>query len=151
VTAGEQRAAGPVARQPIEDDDALLRRIPDQNPQMWITRNGVTRPTSAAMNPSSDDGGLSVDVRRLLADPTQPLSVIAGLPSHGLVEFHAKLPRDLGLDVEHQPLPQRPSHANVVRFPEDDKARHRVRQRLAKSSRLAWVQMPAGALQPPAA
>lgn len=127
----------------IADDDYLLRRIPDQPEQMWTRRDGMLRPSSAAMKPASEGGGMSVDVRRLLGG-APPLSVLAGREGDGLVEFQAKVPRDLGLDAIHTPLPDRYSHADVVGFSGLEPAEaKRARRELAK--RAAWVQNPASA------
>lgn len=132
--------------EPVEDidnDDALLRRIPDQ-PSMWTRKGGGVRPTSASLQPSDDDGGLSVDVRRLISDPAAPTSVLGEHPLHGLVEFAAGAVRQLDLEVEHAPLSGRYSHANVTGFPAGTAESLRVRRNLAKTA--VWVQMPPGAL-----
>ena len=89
----------------IDDGDALLRRIPDRPEELWTRRaDGTARPTSASMKPSPEDGGLSVDVRRLLPDPAVPTSVLEGASGLGLAEFAAVVPRANGLEVEHSPL-----------------------------------------------
>ena len=131
------------ALEEIADRDLLLRRIPDQ-PAMWTRKGGQVRPSSAAMQPSETDGGLSVDVRRLLPNPTIPTSVLGEHPEHGLVEFSARVPRELDLEVVHDPLPDRCSHANIAGFPGDRAAHLRVRRTIAKRS--VWVKMPPGAL-----
>jgi hypothetical protein len=96
------------------------------------------------MRPSETDGGLSVDARRLLPNSGVPTSVLGEHPEHGLVEFPARVPRELDLQVEHDPLPDRRSHANIVGFPGDSAAHLRVRRTIAKRS--VWVKMPPGAL-----
>ena len=132
------------AREAIADDDRLLRRIRDQPEKMWTKKGGVLRPSSAALKPHQADGGLSVDVRRLLADPRSPGSVLDDDRDDGLVEFEARRPRDAGLDVEHAPLEGRYSHANIVGFERFDRAgQKRVRRELAKQA--VWVQTPASA------
>ena len=130
--------------EPIDDNDALLRRVAD-NPHQWKQYpDGSIRPTSPTMKPHSEDGGLSVDVRRLLADPRQPESVLAELPDHGLVEFRARVARAHGLDVDHDPLPENPAHGNITGFaallPKEAK---RIQKEMAKAA--TWVSMPAGA------
>lgn len=134
----------PVGAEAIGDGDWLLRRVPDQPERMWTRKAGVLRPSSAALKPSSIDGGLSVDVRRLLEDPSAPTSALEDRVDDGLVEFRAAEPRAAGLDVQHAPLPDRFSHANVVGF--DGLAKvdeKRFRRELAKHA--AWVQEPASA------
>jgi hypothetical protein len=124
----------------ILDDDALLRRVANR-PNMVKAAGDVVRPTSAAFKPSSEDGGISVEVRRFLADPTDPFSVLAELPEHGLVELRAAEPRTLGLTVDHDPLEHSPSHANINGLPglEKPEAR-RVARQLALAS--VWVRQP---------
>ncbi len=134
-----------VAPEAIADGDCLLRRVPDQPERMWTRSRGVLRPTSAAMKPSEADGGLSVDVRRLLADPASPASVLGDRPDDGLVEWSAAVPRDAGLEVEHAPLPGRYSHADVLGLDRFHKAEQkRIRRELAKDA--VWVQQPASAV-----
>ena len=131
-------------REAIADEDWLLRRIPDQPERMWTRKGGVLRPSSAALKPSSIDEGLSVDVRRLVADPSEPTSVLGDRGDVGLVEFQAAQPRAAGLDVVHTPLPDRYSHADVVGFELLEKAvAKRFRRELAKS--VVWVKQPASA------
>lgn len=106
--------------EPIHDADALLRRIPDR-PAQWTKRSdGTARPSSASMKPSSEDGSLSVNVRRLLDDPTDPTSVLNGLSGFGLAEFEAAVPRTNGLEVEHTRSPRTtptPTFADLKRCP----------------------------------
>ncbi len=133
----------------IEDSDALLRRIPDRPEQLWTKRaDGTTRPTSASMKPSSEDGRLSVDVRRLLPNPTDPTSVLGVEAGLGLAEFAAAVPRANGLEVELSPLEQNEAHADIRGFDVMSKKQaKRAQKALAEAA--AWVQMPAGALELP--
>lgn len=129
----------------IADDDALLRRVKDHPGALWILDdNGRKRPTSGAMKPATTDGGVSVDVRRLLDDPTEPLSSLEGDLDAGLVEFRASVPRLLGLAVEHMPIAANPAHANVFGFEKLSRSKsQRVRKTLAE--RAVWVKEPASA------
>lgn len=131
--------------EPIDDGDALLRRIPDR-PAQWTKRpDGTARPTSAAMKPHSEGGGLSVDVRRLLPDPANPLAVLEGVPGLGLAEFQAAVPRANGLQVEHTPLEENDAHADIRGFEAmSRKEAKRAQKALAEAA--AWIRMPAGAL-----
>lgn len=63
------------AREPILDEDWLLRRIPDQ-PTMWTRKDGPLRPSSPALN----DQGLSVDVRRPFRTRRSPRQPSASEP-----------------------------------------------------------------------
>lgn len=129
----------------IDDADWLLRRIPDQQERMWTRAGGVLRPSSAALKPAQLDGGLSVDVRRLLPDPAAPASVLGDRHGDGLIEFRAAYPRAAGLDVLHSPLPDRYAHADVVGFQRLAKpAEKRFRRELAKAA--VWVQQPQSAV-----
>lgn len=126
----------------IGDGDALLRRVANR-PNMVKREGDVVRPTSAVFNPAREDGGVSVDVRRLLADPSDPVSVLDSTPEHGLVELRAAVPRGLGLDLDvvHAPEPGNPAHANIVGLPELQKAaRKRASRELALAC--AWVRQP---------
>jgi len=132
------------AREEIVDEDALLRRIPDQRGNMWTRKNGRLRPSSAALKPSDSAAGLSVNVRRLLPNPSDPASALGKRMDDGLVEFPAAVPRAAGLDVMHAPLPDRYSRANVIGWAQLDKpAAKRIQRELAL--RAAWVKHPASA------
>ncbi len=97
------------------------------------------------MKPSTEDEGLSVDVRRLLEDPANPVTVLAEHPGHGLAQLVARTARDLGLEVEHDPLPHNEAHASIVGFTKVSKTQAKRKQRrLAEAA--AWIQMPEGAL-----
>jgi hypothetical protein len=134
----------PESREPIADEDWLLRRIPDQPERMWTRKSGVLRPSSAALKPPDVDSGLSVDVRRLLPDPSVPTSALGDREGDGLVEFQAAEPRAAELDVIHTPLPDRYSHADVTGWEQLEKAvAKRFRRELAK--RAIWVKQPASA------
>lgn len=100
------------------------------------------------MKPSSEDGGLSVDVRRLLPDPAVPTSVLEDGSSLGLAEFTAVVPRDNGLDVDHNPLEGNDAHADIRGFEAmSKKEAKRAQKALAEAA--AWIQMPASTLELP--
>ena len=128
----------------IEDEDALLRRVANK-PDM-VKRDGqAVRPTSAVFKPASEDGGISVDVRKLLVDPTEPLSVLTETPEHGLVELRARVPRANQLDVVHTPQAGNPAHADIVNLGDLSRPlQKRARRELALAS--VWVRQPAVAL-----
>ena len=126
----------------VEDEDALLRRVPDK-PDLWKRqKDGTVRPSSVAFKPHSADAGVSVDVRRLLADPRRPPEPAGGA---GLAEVTAGVVRELELDVEHDPIPENAAHANIIGMgPLPPAQAKRLQQALAM--RCAWVQMPASAM-----
>lgn len=130
----------------VNDADALLRRIPS-NPDMWSRgADGSIRPSSAAFAPHPDDLKLSVDVRRLIADPADPCAVLDRDQDRqaGLSELFARLPRSLDLDVVHAPLRGNPAHANIDGFEALSRGpRKRVQKELAKGA--TWIRMPVGA------
>jgi hypothetical protein len=122
----------------VAADDALLRRVAN-NPHMWTDEEGI-RPSSAAMKPADVDGGLSVSMRRLLENPSEPLSALEGHPDGcGLTELHARDAFDLELDVEHTPLPDDFAHANICGFNRFSKSRAK---RLQRKLALAAVCLP---------
>ena len=128
----------------IKDDDALLRRVANK-PNMFKHEGAVVRPSSAAFKPAGQDGGISVDVRRLLPDPSDPLSPLEGLPEHGLVELRATVPRANGHDVVHAPLKDNDAHANIFPAAGLGKADQRRAQReMALAS--VWIRQPSGAM-----
>jgi len=121
----------------IVADDALLRRVVPG----LVTRQGTVRPTSVVFKPHPDDGAVSVDVRRLLPVPGDPLSVLAGFPEYGLVELLASTVRGAGLQVFHAPLADNPAHANIVGLADMSRAESkRLQRELAKKA--AWVREP---------
>lgn len=128
----------------VKDSDALLRRVPS-NPDMWSRgADGSIRPSSAAFAPHPDDLKLSVDMRRLIADPADPCAVLDQDHRAGLSELFARLPRSLGLDVVHAPLRGNRAHANVDGFEALSRGpRKRVQKELAKGA--TWIRMPTGA------
>lgn len=105
--------------------------------------------SSAAMSPHPRDQALSVDVRRLIPDPRNPLtapSVVAGEAADGVAELFARAAEALGLTVEHDPLRDNRAHAGITGF---DQMRpgvaKRAQRELAKSA--TWVREPASAAQ----
>ena len=107
-----------------------------------VKRKGdIVRPTSVVFKAHSDDQGISVDVRRLLPDSGDPLSVLADLPNHGLVELRAGVPRVLGLTVDADALPENPAHANINGMGGLEKPEAK---RLARELALAsvWIRQP---------
>jgi len=126
----------------IHDDDALLRRVRSQ-PAMVRQTGDRLRPSSAAFKPSTDGGGVSVDVRRLLPDRTDPTSVLAERPSDGLAEVRAATVRGCGLDVLHDPTEGNVAHANIVGLVRLSKSlQKRARRTLAEAC--VWVREPSG-------
>lgn len=128
----------------IDDEDCLLRRVANR-PDLVKRDGDVVRPSSVAFRPAGLDDKISVEIRKLLKEPSDPLSTLADHPDHGLVEFRAGLPRSLGLDVEHDPLPDNDAHGNIVGL--GGLARSE-RKRLSREMalRAVWVRQPAVAL-----
>jgi len=132
----------------IESDDALLRRVKD-DPNLWTEKGGELRVSSAAMSPHPEDQALSVDVRRLIPDPRDPLtapSVVAGEVADGVVELFARAAERLGLAVKHEPLPENYAHADITGFDQmRRKEAKRAQRELAKTA--SWVREPVSAAQ----
>lgn len=130
----------PAEQDIVQDEDSLLRRVAN-SPNMMKREGEVTRPSSAAFKPHDEDGAVSVDIRKLLVNPGEPMDVLAELPEHGLVEIYAGKVREVGLDVVHQPLPQNPAHGNIVGLQGMGKSGQRRAQReLALAA--VWVCQP---------
>jgi hypothetical protein len=125
----------------IADEDWLLRRVANR-PDL-IKRDGdAVRPSSVAFRPAGQDGKISVDIRNLLEDPSDPVAVLEDHPDHGLVELRAGVPRSLGMEVEHDPLPDNNAHGNIVGVDALARAeRKRVSRELAL--RAVWIRQPA--------
>ncbi len=125
----------------VEDGDALLRRVPNR-PSMFTRKGGTLRPSSGAFQPTRADDGVSVDVRRLLPDPSDPECALRGRLDDGLVELLARVPREHALDVHHTPQEENPAHADIIgwrKFPRE--VQKRKQRELALSC--VWVRQPA--------
>jgi hypothetical protein len=98
----------PQERQQIGDDDILWRRI---TTPYWIKEmNGVKRVSSAAFKGSPHDLELSTHAAKL----TTIEWVFSSRPyARGVGEIVARLARDLGLVVEHDPDKDDPSHTVI--------------------------------------
>ncbi len=133
--------------EPIEPDDALLRRVRN-DPNLWTEKEGTLRVSSAAMSPHSGDSGLSVDARKLIPDPRDPLTAPCldeAEGGDGLAELFARVALNFGLSADHEPLPANRAHVNITGFETMTTSRaKRVQKELAKSA--TWVREPAGAL-----
>lgn len=128
----------------INDEDCLLRRVANR-PDLVKRDGDIVRPSSVAFNPAREDGNISVEIRKLLEDPTQPLAVLSEFPEHGLVELRAEAPRGLGLEVVHDPLPDNEAHGNIIGLADMARAeRKRLTRELAL--RAVWIREPAVAL-----
>lgn len=129
----------------IEPEDALLRRVRN-DPNLWTEKEGQLRVSSAAMSPHPEDARLSVDARKLIPDPNDPLTApcrTEGNADDGLAEFFARVALDLGLAAHHDPQPGDAAHVNLTGFDSmPRKQAKRVQRELAKSA--TWVREPAG-------
>lgn len=98
----------------IAPDDVIIRRIsphyvvPDQN-------RGGLRISTAAFSPSNgEDGGMSVDIEKLiLAAGLDPREFVASPEFTGAVSFTAEAVRSLGLRIGLEPLETNPYHGEV--------------------------------------
>lgn len=118
--------------------DALLRRVPAQ-PSMINTDRGT--PSSAAFSPSSEDRGISVWIRRLLDEPTDPIAVLDNALD-GLAELWAQVAFGVGMDVVHVPLEGNYAHGNIYAPAAWSKSQvKRACKELAGDA--AWVREPA--------
>ncbi|MFZ5972940.1 MAG: hypothetical protein ACOYXA_15240 [Bacteroidota bacterium] len=103
----------------INSDDNLLRRVVFQNPS--FVRPDQTL-TSFAFTPRKIAGGaekLSVDIERL----TTHAKSIRDRYTYRLYALTAEQVRQIGLDCEHDPLPDNEAHALIVGTVTNSKAK----------------------------
>lgn len=89
----------------ILDDDSLYRRL--HHTQVY--EDGSVKSIAYMFN-SKPDPEVSVDLARLT---TPEESVGRGKPGTGLGEIVTRVPRALGFNVEHRPIPENPAHAQI--------------------------------------
>lgn len=99
----------------IEADDTIIRRI---NPVQHLVDNhntGTKRVSTKAFSPSSEEnGGMSVDIEKLiLEDGQEPKQFVTTPTFTGSVSFSAKEIRDLNLRIGYDPRPENPYHGEV--------------------------------------
>ena len=125
----------------VLDDDGLIRRI---SPEHMVNdkNTGEFRPSTAAFSESSiPNGGMSVDLERLMAD--DGLDRLAMLPSRdfGAVRLIAGDMRQLGHKVGRDPLPSNPYHGEVWNIGSGRAARKRIMEKMV------WLKRPSQAPQ----
>ena len=111
----------------IGDSDLLYRRLAP----VQVDPDGRAN-SSAYKRQSLPDQSISVDLARLTT-PEQALMPVQGR-GFGLGVIEARLPRELGFAVRHDPLPENPAHCLI----EGDNSREKCR-RLAEAT---WVIRP---------
>lgn len=93
----------------INDDDFLLRRVPSNiiDP-LHIKEDGT--PTSIAFSlRKQDTNGLSVDIEKL----TTSHKAVIDRNKFRLFKFKSEVPRSLGLNCIHDPMPDNYAHALI--------------------------------------
>jgi len=108
----------------IEDADRLLRRVPFTDPR-YIKTDGTL--SSFAFTPRKEDKGLSVNVEKL----TTYEKSIENVRRFRLYFHQAINYRDLGLECEHNPVPENYAHALVLGINPNNR---KVPRKLAKSA-----------------
>jgi len=108
----------------ILNEDELYRRFPD----VWLRDDG--RISSAAFQNTSNTDDMSVDLARL----TTPQKTAAVYPGCGVASFLAELPRKLGQQVLHDPIPTNFAHSNVR-----GKKTESIRKKLANGSNVVLL------------
>lgn len=91
----------------IQDEDWLLRRVFFTDPN-YVKDDGTV--TSLAFKPRGGESGLSVDIERL----TTYEKSIQDRSRFRLFHLQASVPRQIGLDVIHDRLPDNPAHALIT-------------------------------------
>ena len=85
----------------INDEDSLYRRI---HPNFYVIKEN--RIASGAFK----DYETSVDLARLCT----PQKALEGYDNHHLAELKAKIPRERGQEVRHDPKPKNPAHSLII-------------------------------------
>ncbi|HEV7241456.1 MAG TPA: hypothetical protein VGQ36_19650 [Thermoanaerobaculia bacterium] len=88
----------------IADDDVLHRRLAP----MMVKRDGTVSSVAYVKN-GQPDNEISVD----LAWRTTTTQTLLSRPSFGIGAITARVPRSLGFEVTHDPLPDNPAHALI--------------------------------------
>jgi hypothetical protein len=90
----------------IDDADDLYRRILAYH----LKPDGTVSSAAFMTRSKRPDPSLSVHLARITS-PEESLR--AGLPGQGIVAVSARVPRSLGLTVEHDPQPGDPGHCLI--------------------------------------
>lgn len=88
----------------VLDDDELYRRLAREH----VNEDGTVNSAAYKLR-GRPDLGISVDLARL----TTPQQVIASHPHAGVGVLVARVPRSMGFDVRHDPLPDNPAHCLI--------------------------------------
>lgn len=126
----------------IDDEDTLLRRVPNRPRMVALRPDGRLRPSSAALELRDDEVGCSVDVREWLPEPDSPLSSLDGCPAGwGLAACLAEAPRrDDHHRVVGDKLDDNPAHALIVPTAETRAKQKRHFGKLAEA--MTFIQAP---------
>lgn len=117
----------------IENNDILLRRIPIVQ-ILYDEKLKRHRPISGAFDNTTNTNEMSIDVEKLLK---QPSDSIKSYPNNGLIKFTAQFAYDLKQKVEHQPLDNNYAHGAVI-----GKKTKKEKRKFAKECE--WVIKPKG-------
>ena len=98
----------------IVPDDGIIRRVSPYHFVIDPKANG-RRLSTMAFQPSTDgNGGMSVDIERLIVEAgLDPKTFVISPPWTGAVRFEARTLREEGLKVGYDPLPDNPYHGEV--------------------------------------
>ena len=88
----------------IADDDELYRRLAP----MMVKRDGTVSSVAYVKN-GQPDNEMSVDLARL----TTTAQTLASRPSFGIGVITARVPRGIGFEVIHDPLPGNAAHTLI--------------------------------------
>ena len=109
----------------LDDGLTVLRRVRDYE---VLEEDGNPRPSSQAFIQGGPDGNVSV----YLASETTPERITRDYPRTYVAEVDIGTIRELGLDVEREPIEDDPGHCNIV----GRKTRNRARA-IARSAK--WI------------
>ena len=91
----------------LDDGLTLLRRVRDYE---VLVENGNPRPSSQAFIQGGPDGNVSV----YLASETTPERITRDYPDTYVAEVEIRTIRELGLEVEREPIEDDPGHCNIT-------------------------------------
>ena len=91
----------------LDDGLTLLRRVRDYE---VLVENGNPRPSSQAFIQGGPDGNVSV----YLASETTPERITRDYPGTYVAEVEIRTIRELGLEVEREPIEDDPGHCNIT-------------------------------------
>ncbi|WP_300395131.1 hypothetical protein [Henriciella sp.] len=132
----------------IEADDIIIRRIDPNEHIVPDDNTGGERISSKAFSASSgDEGGMSVDVEKLIvADGVEPMDFVTTPRFTGSVYFIAESIRERELMIGYEPIEGNPYHGEVWRSPNGGRFTRAQKKALRETAEW-YVELPGVALK----